>query len=278
MHPGEQVIVVVEHGHRTTVTPVPATAQQIFVGRRLLTADPQKYFALVSITFAAERTPSVMRPTIALSSFQHCQHSGTSRFVSHTPHEQAVLQHRCGEAVREHAPSEPTTHSRAESLGRRDEVLWLSEVAAKYLSHQHVLPRIVSIPRKRRRLGYGASGSPDQSVQPRDRVGSPRRPPDDYVHRLVGKAETLTVAMNVTERSPQTAFTTSSMRSHSDTFRQHRSGLVEIRTSYGMDALVEADLVVVPGAHRFLEEPDRQAVVALQAAAPVSCSSTRAPF
>jgi hypothetical protein len=115
-------------------------------------------------------------------------------------------------------------------------------------------------------------------VQPRDRVGSPRRPPDDYVHRLVGKAETLTVAMNVTERSPQTAFTTSSMRSHSDTFRQHRSGLVEIRTSYGMDALVEADLVVVPGAHRFLEEPDRQAVVALQAAAPVSCSSTRAPF
>jgi hypothetical protein len=84
MHPGEQVIVVAEHGHRTTVTPVPATAQQIFVRRRLLTADQQKYFALVSITFAAERTPSVMRPTIGLSSFQHCQHSGTSRCVSHT--------------------------------------------------------------------------------------------------------------------------------------------------------------------------------------------------
>jgi hypothetical protein len=38
---------------------------------------------------------------------------------------------------------------------------------------------------------------------------------------------------------------------------QHRSisttaewGLVEIRTLYGMDALVEADLVVVPGTHR----------------------------
>jgi acyl-CoA reductase-like NAD-dependent aldehyde dehydrogenase len=77
-------------------------------------------------------------------------------------------------------------------------MLWLSEVAAKYLSHQHVLPRIVSIPRKRRCLGYGASGSPDQSVQPRDRVGSPRRPPDNYVHRLVGKAETLTVGNPMT--------------------------------------------------------------------------------
>jgi transcriptional regulator GlxA family with amidase domain len=44
-------------------------------------------------------------------------------------------------------------------------------------------------------------------------------------------------------------------------------GLVEIRTSYGMDALVDADLVVVPGTHRFLEEPDPQAVSALRAAA-----------
>ena len=44
-------------------------------------------------------------------------------------------------------------------------------------------------------------------------------------------------------------------------------GLVEIRTSYGMDALVEADLVVVPGTHQFLEEPDPQAVSALKAAA-----------
>ncbi|MDT5349507.1 MAG: hypothetical protein QOH91_2794 [Mycobacterium sp.] len=44
-------------------------------------------------------------------------------------------------------------------------------------------------------------------------------------------------------------------------------GLVEIRTSYAMDALVEADLVVVPGTHRFLEEPDPQAVSALRAAA-----------
>jgi transcriptional regulator GlxA family with amidase domain len=34
-----------------------------------------------------------------------------------------------------------------------------------------------------------------------------------------------------------------------------------------MDALVEADLIVVPGTHRFLEEPDRQAVSALRAAA-----------
>ena len=55
---------------------------------------------------------------------------------------------------------------------------------------------------------------------------------------------------------------------------QHRSisttaewGLVEIRTPYGMDALVEADLVVVPGTHRFLEDPDPQAVSALRAAA-----------
>jgi transcriptional regulator GlxA family with amidase domain len=44
-------------------------------------------------------------------------------------------------------------------------------------------------------------------------------------------------------------------------------GLIEIRTSYPMDALVEADLVVVPGTHRFLEEPDPQAVSALRAAA-----------
>jgi transcriptional regulator GlxA family with amidase domain len=44
-------------------------------------------------------------------------------------------------------------------------------------------------------------------------------------------------------------------------------GLVEIRTSYGMDALTEADLVVVPGTHRFLEEPDPQVVLALRAAA-----------
>jgi transcriptional regulator GlxA family with amidase domain len=44
-------------------------------------------------------------------------------------------------------------------------------------------------------------------------------------------------------------------------------GLVEIRTSYGMDALAEADLVMVPGSHRFLEEPDPQAISALRAAA-----------
>jgi transcriptional regulator GlxA family with amidase domain len=44
-------------------------------------------------------------------------------------------------------------------------------------------------------------------------------------------------------------------------------GQVEIRTSYGMDALMEADLVVVPGTHRFLEAPDPQAVSALRAAA-----------
>jgi transcriptional regulator GlxA family with amidase domain len=44
-------------------------------------------------------------------------------------------------------------------------------------------------------------------------------------------------------------------------------GLVEIRTSYGLDALAEADLVVVPGTHRFLEEPEPQAISVLQAAA-----------
>jgi transcriptional regulator GlxA family with amidase domain len=44
-------------------------------------------------------------------------------------------------------------------------------------------------------------------------------------------------------------------------------GLVEIRTSYGIDALTEVDLVVVPGTHRFLEDPDPQAVSALRAAA-----------
>src|SRR5258708_3984453 len=44
-------------------------------------------------------------------------------------------------------------------------------------------------------------------------------------------------------------------------------GMVEIRTSYGMDALAEAELVMVPGTHRFLEEPDPQAISALRAAA-----------
>jgi transcriptional regulator GlxA family with amidase domain len=34
-----------------------------------------------------------------------------------------------------------------------------------------------------------------------------------------------------------------------------------------MDALIDADLVIVPGTHRFLEEPDPQAVSALRAAA-----------
>ena len=43
-------------------------------------------------------------------------------------------------------------------------------------------------------------------------------------------------------------------------------GLVEIHTSYGMDALAEAELVVVPGTHRFLEEPDPQAIRVLRAA------------
>jgi transcriptional regulator GlxA family with amidase domain len=44
-------------------------------------------------------------------------------------------------------------------------------------------------------------------------------------------------------------------------------GLVEIRTSYGLDALAEADIVVVPGSHRFLEEPDPPVISALLAAA-----------
>jgi transcriptional regulator GlxA family with amidase domain len=44
-------------------------------------------------------------------------------------------------------------------------------------------------------------------------------------------------------------------------------GLVEIRTAYGLDAIAEADLVVVPGTHRFLEEPDPQAISTLRAAA-----------
>jgi transcriptional regulator GlxA family with amidase domain len=44
-------------------------------------------------------------------------------------------------------------------------------------------------------------------------------------------------------------------------------GQVEIRTPYGLDALMEADLVMVPGTHRFLEKPDPQAVSVLRAAA-----------
>jgi transcriptional regulator GlxA family with amidase domain len=55
---------------------------------------------------------------------------------------------------------------------------------------------------------------------------------------------------------------------------QHRTisttvdwGLVDIRTSYGMEALVEADLVVVPGTHQFLKPPDPQVMAALRATA-----------
>jgi transcriptional regulator GlxA family with amidase domain len=44
-------------------------------------------------------------------------------------------------------------------------------------------------------------------------------------------------------------------------------GMAEIRTSYGLDAAVDADLVVVPGTHRFMEEPDPQVISALRAAA-----------
>ena len=44
-------------------------------------------------------------------------------------------------------------------------------------------------------------------------------------------------------------------------------GLVEIRTSHGLDVLADADLVIVPGSHQFLEAPDPQAISALRAAA-----------
>jgi transcriptional regulator GlxA family with amidase domain len=44
-------------------------------------------------------------------------------------------------------------------------------------------------------------------------------------------------------------------------------GMAEIHTRYGLDALVEADLVVVPGTHQFMEEPDPQVISALRAAA-----------
>jgi transcriptional regulator GlxA family with amidase domain len=43
--------------------------------------------------------------------------------------------------------------------------------------------------------------------------------------------------------------------------------MTEIRTSYGLDALVDADLVVVPGTHQFMEEPDPQVISALRTAA-----------
>jgi transcriptional regulator GlxA family with amidase domain len=44
-------------------------------------------------------------------------------------------------------------------------------------------------------------------------------------------------------------------------------GQIEIRTSYGFDALADADLVMVPGTHNFLEAPDPQAVSVVRAAA-----------
>src|ERR1700756_4592374 len=44
-------------------------------------------------------------------------------------------------------------------------------------------------------------------------------------------------------------------------------GTVEIRTPFRMDALPEADLVVVPGTRDFLEQPDPQALSVLRAAA-----------
>jgi transcriptional regulator GlxA family with amidase domain len=44
-------------------------------------------------------------------------------------------------------------------------------------------------------------------------------------------------------------------------------GSIGINTPYGLDALTQADLVVVPGSYSFLEAPDPQAVSALRAAA-----------
>jgi transcriptional regulator GlxA family with amidase domain len=44
-------------------------------------------------------------------------------------------------------------------------------------------------------------------------------------------------------------------------------GLVELRTTYGLDALANADLVIVPGSHRFLEATDPQVISALRHAA-----------
>lgn len=44
-------------------------------------------------------------------------------------------------------------------------------------------------------------------------------------------------------------------------------GMAEIRTPHGLDALMDADLVMVPGTHLFMEAPDPQVITALQAAA-----------
>lgn len=44
-------------------------------------------------------------------------------------------------------------------------------------------------------------------------------------------------------------------------------GEIEIRTHFGLDTLAHADLVIVPGTHRFLEQPHPQALLALQEAA-----------
>lgn len=44
-------------------------------------------------------------------------------------------------------------------------------------------------------------------------------------------------------------------------------GMMEIRAPYGLDDLAQADLVIIPGAHRFLEEPDPQVISAIRAAA-----------
>jgi transcriptional regulator GlxA family with amidase domain len=44
-------------------------------------------------------------------------------------------------------------------------------------------------------------------------------------------------------------------------------GTMDIRTPFGLDALAEADLVIVPGTRTFLEPPDPQALSVLRAAA-----------
>lgn len=44
-------------------------------------------------------------------------------------------------------------------------------------------------------------------------------------------------------------------------------GMMEIRAPYGLDDLEHADLVIIPGTHRFLEEPDPQVIAAIRAAA-----------
>ena len=83
---------------------------------------------------AADRTASVMALTVGLSSFQHCQYSGTSSCTSDTLNEGPVGQVRSGQAVREHAPAKSGPHGGTEPLSGGHEMDRSADLATERLA------------------------------------------------------------------------------------------------------------------------------------------------